>query len=100
MALEIRFLRETEGLSRIRIFGFWPAAQDPFADHFAIWVHEFLGEEVQVDSRFRAVPMLGLKPANLEFHGEGRTIEEALGKAIATMRGKGVKEIFFPPAGG
>jgi hypothetical protein len=33
----------------------------------------------------------------LEFHGEGGTIEEALEKAIAVMRGKGTKEIFFPP---
>lgn len=95
--METRFLRETEGLSRIRIFGFWPAAQDPFADHFTIWVHEFLGEEIDAEFRFRAVPMLGLKPANLEFHGEGQTIEEALGKAIAAMRGKGTKEIFLPP---
>jgi hypothetical protein len=96
--VDVSFLRESEGLSRIRIFGFWPAAQDPFADHFTIWVHEFLGEDLQGDFRFRAVPMAGIKPANLEFHGEGRTVEEALEKAVAAMRGKTMKEIFFPPA--
>ena len=96
--MDTRFLRETEGLSRVRIFGFWPAVEDPFADHFTIWVHEFLGDDVQGEVRFRAIPMAGLKPANLEFHGEGRTPDEALAKAVAAMRGKTMKEIFFPPA--
>ncbi|MFQ5846336.1 MAG: hypothetical protein ACE5IQ_01540 [Candidatus Methylomirabilales bacterium] len=96
--MDVGFLRASEGLSRIRVFGFWPAAQDPFADHFTIWVHEFLGDDLEGESRFRAVPMAGLKPANLEFHGEGRTLEEALAKAISPMRGKSMKEIFFPPA--
>jgi hypothetical protein len=95
--VDIDFLRDSEGLSRIQIFGFWPAVDDPFADQFTIWLHEFFGEDVQGEFRFRAVPMAGIKPANLGFHGEGRTAEEALAKAITAMRDKTMKETFFPP---
>ncbi|MFQ5840343.1 MAG: hypothetical protein ACE5HK_06450 [Candidatus Methylomirabilales bacterium] len=91
------FLTPREGISRVRIFGFWPDADDPFASHFTIWIHEFLGDQVDPPYRFRAIPMAGLKPANLEFHGEGQTMEDALAKAVTAMRGKSMKAIFAPP---